>query len=125
MYKRFAETESVCPVCLRVVPAAKAVGGDGYIHMLKSCPEHGEFDTLIWEGGIVDYLKWDTAPGGGNAPGVTTPAERGCPYDCGLCESHESAACCVLLELTARCTLRCPVCYASAGGAGRDMRRQA
>ena len=64
MYKRFAETESVCPVCLRVVPAAKAVGGDGYIHMLKSCPEHGEFDTLIWEGGIVDYLKWDTAPGG-------------------------------------------------------------
>lgn len=121
MYKRFAETESVCPVCLRVVPAAKAVGGDGYIHMLKSCPEHGEFDTLIWEGGIVDYLKWDTAPGGGNAPGVTVPAERGCPYDCGLCESHESAACCVLLELTERCNLRCPVCFASAGGEGRDL----
>lgn len=121
MYKRFAETESVCPVCLRVVPAAKAVGGDGYIHMLKSCPEHGEFDTLIWEGGIVYYLKWDTAPGGGNAPGVTVPAERGCPYDCGLCESHESAACCVLLELTERCNLRCPVCFASAGGEGRDL----
>ena len=120
MYKRFAETESVCPVCLRVIPAGRAVGDDGYIHLVKTCPEHGDFDTLIWEGGIVDYLKWDTAPGGGNAPDVTAPANAGCPFDCGLCENHESAACCVLLELTKRCNLRCPVCFASAGGWDAD-----
>lgn len=115
MYKVFAKTESVCPVCLRTIPAEKAVGPDGCIHMLKSCPEHGGFDTLIWEGGIIEYLSWDTSPLGDNRPPAAVPARGGCPYDCGLCEAHESAGCCVLLELTRRCNLRCPVCFASAG----------
>ena len=43
------------------------------------------------------------------------PADMGCPHDCGLCEAHERDGCCVLLELTKRCNLRCPVCFASAG----------
>lgn len=52
----FATTTSVCPVCLRPIPAEKAVGDDGFIHLVKTCPEHGYFDVLIWEGGIVDHL---------------------------------------------------------------------
>lgn len=115
MYEAFDVTKSVCPVCLRTIDAEKAVGDDGYIYLKKACPEHGSFETLIWEGGIVDYLKWDSAPGGGNAPDRTVPVKDGCPRDCGLCEEHESAGCCVLLELTKRCNLRCPVCFASAG----------
>ena len=111
----FAKTESVCPECLRVIPAEKCVGEDGFVYLVKSCPEHGSFSALIWEGGVTDYLCWDTAPGGGNAPEETRPAAEGCPRDCGLCEKHESAGCCVLLELTKRCNLRCPVCFASAG----------
>lgn len=121
MYEAFDVTKSVCPVCLRTIDAEKAVGDDGYIYLTKTCPEHGSFETLIWEGGIVDYLKWDSAPGGGNAPGSTVPVKDGCPRDCGLCEEHESAGCCVLLELTKRCNLRCPVCFASAGeGSGES-----
>lgn len=115
MYEAFDVTKSVCPVCLRTIDAEKAVGDDGYIYLTKACPEHGIFETLIWEGGIVDYLKWDSAPSGGNAPDRTVPVKDGCPRDCGLCEEHESAGCCVLLELTKRCNLRCPVCFASAG----------
>ncbi len=115
MYKTFSRTQSVCPVCLRVLEAARAVGDDGFIHMLKTCPDHGEFDTLIWEGGIVDYLKWDTAPGGVDTPPAALPTGKGCPYDCGLCENHGNPGCCVLLELTNRCDLGCPVCFASAG----------
>ena len=121
MYEAFDVTKSVCPVCLRTIDAEKAVGDDGYIYLTKTCPEHGSFETLIWEGGIVDYLKWDSAPGGGNAPDRTVPVKDGCPRDCGLCEEHESAGCCVLLELTKRCNLRCPVCFASAGeGSGES-----
>ena len=115
MYEAFDVTKSVCPVCLRTIDAEKAVGDDGYIYLTKACPEHGSFETLIWEGCIVDYLKWGSAPGGGNAPDRTVPVKDGCPRDCGLCEEHESAGCCVLLELTKRCNLRCPVCFASAG----------
>ncbi len=111
MYKVFAKARSVCPVCLRTIGAEKAVAGDGYVHLIKTCPEHGFFDTLIWEGGVVDYLKW-----GGAAQGPEP--DDACPQNCGLCAAHESEGCCVLLELTKRCNLRCPVCFASAGGEG-------
>jgi len=45
----------------------------------------------------------------------TTAATRGCPYDCGLCPEHRQQSCCVLLEVTQRCNLACPICFASAG----------
>ncbi|MFR5782172.1 MAG: radical SAM protein [Oscillospiraceae bacterium] len=99
------------PVCLRTIDAEKAVAGDGFVHLIKTCPEHGFFDTLIWEGGADEYLAWGGAPAGGGA-------DDGCPNNCGLCAGHKSEGCCVLLELTHRCNLRCPVCFASAGGEG-------
>ena len=111
MYEVFARTKSVCPVCLRTIDAEKAVAGDGFVHLIKTCPEHGFFDTLIWEGSADEYLAW-----GGACPGGE--ADDGCPNNCGLCAEHRSEGCCVLLELTRRCNLRCPVCFASAGGEG-------
>ena len=124
-FEAFSRTKSVCPHCLRVLEAERAVGEDGCVYLLKRCPEHGEFSCLIWEGPLEEYLAWNTAPGGGNTPPATVPARDGCPNDCGLCSAHESAGCCVLLELTKRCNLNCPVCFASAGGgeAGPDARR--
>ncbi|NCB51033.1 MAG: radical SAM protein [Clostridia bacterium] len=115
MPKVFGKTKSVCPVCLKVVEAERAVGEDGNIYLQKTCPEHGEFRTLIWEGGIVDYLMWDRSSKAEASPEYAVPVRAGCPYDCGLCEAHESRGCCVLLELTNRCNLRCPVCFAAAG----------
>lgn len=110
------KTSSVCPVCLARIPAVKTVGEDGNIYLEKKCWEHGSFKTLIWEGDLESYIGW--AAGDSNAP--VTPvrareAERGCPNDCGLCQNHERDSCCVLLELTNRCNLSCPVCFASAG----------
>ena len=110
------KTTSVCPVCLSRIPAVKTVGEDGNIYLEKKCWEHGSFKTLIWEGDLESYIGW--AAGDSNAP--VTPvrareAERGCPNDCGLCQNHERDGCCVLLELTNRCNLSCPVCFASAG----------
>ena len=110
------KTSSVCPVCLTRIPAVKTVGEDGNIYLEKKCWEHGSFKTLIWEGDLESYIGW--AAGDSNTP--VTPvrareAERGCPNDCGLCQNHERDGCCVLLELTNRCNLSCPVCFASAG----------
>ena len=110
------KTMSVCPVCLTRIPAVKIVGADGNIYMEKKCWEHGSFRTLIWEGDLESYVNWSA--GDSNTP--VTPvrareAERGCPNDCGLCQNHERDGCCVLLELTNRCNLSCPVCFASAG----------
>lgn len=110
------KTMSVCPVCLGKIPAQKVVGADGNIYMEKRCWEHGSFRTLIWEGDLESYTDW--ASGDTPTPVIPVkaqPAEKGCPLDCGLCQNHERDGCCVLLELTNRCNLKCPVCFASAG----------
>lgn len=110
------KTMSVCPVCLARIPAVKTVGADGNIYLEKKCWEHGSFRTLIWEEDLDSYVNWSA----GDSSTPVTPvraraAEKGCPNDCGLCQNHERDGCCVLLELTNRCNLRCPVCFASAG----------
>ena len=110
------KTTSVCPVCLAKIPAKKVVGDDGNIYMEKSCWEHGDFRTLIWEGDLESYQAWAAGDASGTViPVRAQPVEKGCPYDCGLCQNHERDGCCVLLELTNRCNLKCPVCFASAG----------
>ena len=48
MYETFARTKSVCPVCLRTIDAEKAVAGDGFVHLIKTCPEHGFFDAVSY-----------------------------------------------------------------------------
>lgn len=119
MTKKIGTTLSVCPVCLRTIPAEKVVGDDGLIYMEKACPEHGSWRTLIWEGDEASYSEWG-ARDCHTPPALVDPkpAMAGCPRDCGLCTNHKQATCCVLLELTKRCNLRCPVCFASSVASG-------
>ena len=48
--------KSVCPECMKVVPAKKCIGEDG-IYLVKECNAHGKFQTLIWERNVTDYLS--------------------------------------------------------------------
>ena len=115
----FGRTKSVCPVCLRVLEAQKTVGEHG-IYLNKTCPEHGAFSALIWEGSIKEYFMWNGESSVIDPPVNGKEPQRGCPNDCGLCSAHLRKGCCMLLELTRRCNLECPVCYASAGKCGDD-----
>jgi uncharacterized radical SAM superfamily Fe-S cluster-containing enzyme len=108
-------TKSVCPVCLKTIDAEKVTGGDGCIYMDKNCPEHGKFRTLIWEDDLSSYLHWNIENSKVEPPVDAKTPDKGCPYDCGLCTEHLRKGCCMLLELTNRCNLRCPVCFAAAG----------
>ena len=104
-------TESVCPVCLKKLEARKVRTGN-QVFLEKSCPEHGDFRALIWNGApayeTFDKKRCFVSP---VAPAVK--ADKGCPDDCGLCAQHRQRTCCVLLEVTNRCNLECPVCFAS------------
>jgi hypothetical protein len=40
-------TTSLCPTCLKTIPASK-IEENGSIYLQKACPEHGNFKTLIW-----------------------------------------------------------------------------
>lgn len=108
-------TESICPECLKVIPGEKVLRKNG-IYLEKICPEHGAFEALIWEGSRESYEAWGSEVQPADRVPKVRAAEKGCPYDCGLCEAHERRGCCVLLEVTSRCNLNCPVCFAEAGG---------
>ncbi|UWG95686.1 radical SAM protein [Dehalobacter sp. DCM] len=106
-------TTSVCPVCLRQIEAERLKIGDS-VYIRKACPDHGQFQSVIWRG-KPDYLTWyrEKEP---EYPKVSlTEVAKGCPYDCGLCPSHSQQICCSQIEVTERCNLRCPICFADAG----------
>lgn len=112
-------TESVCPVCLARIPAERVQEGSN-VYLRKRCPDHGPFKTIIWRG-TLDFSAWYRVNHRSVPPlKPLTPVEEGCPYDCGLCPEHRQQSCCVLLEITHRCNLRCPVCFADAGKEGEE-----
>lgn len=107
-------TESVCPVCLKRIPARKIRRGDDVV-LAKQCPEHGDFEAVVWRGRRPSFADWTNAKTPSYPERPRTQVRDGCPYDCGLCPEHQQHTCTALLEITSRCDLGCPVCFASSG----------
>lgn len=113
----YSLTASVCPVCLCRLPARREQTGDA-VYLVKECPEHGSFRTVIWRGKI-DYATWYRPKKPATLQRTFTAVKRGCPYDCGLCPDHGQHSCTALIEITQRCNLHCPVCFADADAVSR------
>ena len=109
MRKPIRETRSVCPVCLRNLPARLMQAEDGSVMMEKSCPEHGFFQVPVWQGKL-DWESWLL-----EVPPLAEGIALCCPVSCGICREHESGTCCALLEVTERCNLHCRFCFARGG----------
>ena len=110
--------ESLCPECGNVIPA-RLFGEGGAVWMDKTCPDHGYVKDLYWSD--VDlYLKaeeWFFGDGVGlSNPGVRHTAD--CPKNCGLCDMHTSHTGLGNIDLTNRCNLTCPICFANANVQG-------
>jgi uncharacterized radical SAM superfamily Fe-S cluster-containing enzyme len=108
-----SETESVCPECLARIPATRVARGDD-VYLKKTCPEHGDCSAVIWRG-LPAYASWVRPKLPSYPDHPFTTVDRGCPFDCGLCPDHRQQSCCVLFEVTQRCDLHCPVCFADVG----------
>ena len=112
-------TRSLCPECRRVIDAQVLIR-DGAVYLRKRCPEHGWHEALVssdadWH---LDSIKY-------NKPGAVPydfamTTEQGCPFDCGLCPEHQQHTCVGIIEITTRCNLSCPTCFADSG-AGYDL----
>lgn len=104
-------TLSICSQCLRRVPA-KIIFKNDCVYMLKTCQHHGTEKVLIATD--IDYYKRcrEFLKPGDIPKKFNTPTHFGCPYDCGLCPDHEQHSCLTLIEITDRCNLTCPTCYA-------------
>jgi len=104
-------TLSLCPECLKRVDA-KIVFEEDKVFMLKNCPDHGFKKVLIatdveYYKNSRNYNKRSEMP-----LKFSTKTHYGCPYDCGLCQDHEQHSCLTVVEITDRCNLSCPTCYA-------------
>lgn len=110
-YTYYDFTLSLCPTCLKRIDAKIIFEGTN-VYMTKRCHEHGFFKVLIADDiayykNIRNYNKPSEIPRQFN-----TKTHYGCPYDCGLCPDHEQHSCLTVVELTDRCNLTCPTCYA-------------
>jgi len=117
-YTYLTSTRTLCPVCRSVVDG-KIVHDDQGVHVLRRCPEHGVFKELL-ESDLAYHLKKLAYDKPGTESTCQTEVRRGCPFDCGLCPEHDQHTCIGLIEVTRRCDLGCPTCFALAG-AGRDL----
>jgi len=115
-YLFYDTATSVCSSCLRRSDG-KIIIREGSVFMDKLCYSCGKREEVLladdadyYRRAREVYVKPSEMPEKWN-----TPLKYGCPYDCGLCPSHEQHSCLTLIEITDHCNLRCPVCYASSG----------
>jgi uncharacterized radical SAM superfamily Fe-S cluster-containing enzyme len=116
--RQLAQTESLCPDCLQRLDAGIVSIGDT-VYLEKSCADHGSWQIPLWRGEPA-YEQWQRPKAPSRPEVCYAPVKDGCPFDCGLCADHRQYPCSVLLEVTQRCTLGCPVCFADVGAACRQ-----
>jgi len=110
--------ETLCPQCGAIILGRYFVEA-GAVHIEKTCPEHGYFrdcvsrDVLLYS--KAAWWSYEEQPGQ-EFPQVTGGSD--CPSDCGLCNQHLSGAVLAQIDLTNRCNMSCPVCFANAGARG-------
>ncbi len=109
------ETASLCPVCGAQIPAAYVASEDGGAHFTRTCPTHGLFATDL--GPYGDFYarqfeldariqqRWAYKQ-------QQTPIQQH-PF------MMRDRANLVMLEITEKCNLTCPMCFAGSSPAGR------
>jgi hypothetical protein len=116
-YLFYDTTQALCATCKRTVEAKIVIEG-ARVLMDKWCPAHGAKRVLLsddvdwYRQGREVFVKPPELPERFN-----TRQHYGCPWDCGLCPDHMQHSCLTVVEITDRCNLRCPVCYAGSSPA--------
>src|SRR5262245_28523556 len=105
------ETTSLCRECKNAIPARVVALEDGRVWMHKTCNAHGEQGVQIsnnaeWYERTRAITPIRTPP-----TAAAKPVKRGCPFDCGPCESHTQKVRLPVVTITSACNLDCPICY--------------
>ncbi|MCS7120366.1 MAG: radical SAM protein [Candidatus Bathyarchaeota archaeon] len=110
-------TKSLCPECLKVIDAM-VFEENNVVYLRKECLDHGPFEDVYWS----NYEQFERAMTfeqiGSGLENPRTEIKLNCPYDCGICPQHKSHTVLAIIDVTNRCNLRCPVCFATAGTTG-------
>jgi len=110
-------TRSICPECFKVIDAT-IYEEDGQVLMKKECLEHGLFEDVYWSS-FEEYARAQKyCLTGKGIENPVTKRVQGHPFDCGLCPNHKSHICLAIIDVTNRCNLRCPICFANSAVSG-------
>lgn len=113
------DVKSLCPECcleekVGRVPAS-ILRRDNEIIMRKACSQHGVFEELLSPDANF-YLEMERRSKHTRDIGIENPlteSHQNCPYDCGTCSDHKTPAMMFVMDLTNKCNLKCPFCFAS------------
>ncbi|TFG05676.1 MAG: radical SAM protein [Promethearchaeota archaeon] len=114
MVEIIQSTHSICPECQKIIDA-DYVEDDGKVWMVKECKDHGKFKDLASIN--PKHFRWIQRFTMNSDAKMCEPqkkVEKGCPHDCGICGNHKSAPAIGICDITYRCNLKCPVCFANA-----------
>jgi uncharacterized radical SAM superfamily Fe-S cluster-containing enzyme len=104
------KTESLCSVCLKKIPAS-VNEKDGRVYLSKICPDHDLQEVMISSDASWFHRQMKYAPRLTPPAQIKNKKNRGCPFDCGYCESHQQRIYLPVIPITSSCNLDCPVCY--------------
>ena len=117
------KTRSICPECGKILEA-DLYAKDGKVWMDKSCPEHGKFSDVYWSDvdlflkaekfaydgiGLHDPKDQTLADGADDTVGIVIDGQKIDMLSCTMLAN---------LDLTNRCNMKCPICFANANDAG-------
>jgi uncharacterized radical SAM superfamily Fe-S cluster-containing enzyme len=106
----FSMTKSLCRVCKEAVDAKIQIR-DGAVYFDKFCPKDGPQECLVassaeWYFDCLSFIAPNTPP-----KRIMKEIQRGCPFDCGACPSHQQKVYLPVIPITSGCNLDCPICY--------------
>ena len=107
-------TKSLCPECKARIDA-DYIEEDGQVFMVKTCEKHGYFRDIISID--ADWWRWIQKfklDSDAKRECPEKEIDKGCPFDCGICANHKSAPAIIIMDITYRCNLKCPICFANA-----------
>ncbi len=99
------KTYSICPICKKKI-VAEIVEENDKLVIIKKCDEHGTFKDIYWGDSKIDFSNYKID--------LNDNDNDNCPFSCGLCYGHKSDSILVNIDVTNRCNLNCPICFANA-----------
>ncbi len=104
---------------MKVLDAEIFIDDDGKVKISKTCDTHGFFiDTYTFSNPELYEWAEKYAHPGIPIENPRTETNEGCPYDCGICPNHKSHTVLSIIDVTNRCNLECPICFANAATTG-------
>jgi uncharacterized radical SAM superfamily Fe-S cluster-containing enzyme len=101
------QTSSICPQCLEKT-AANVYERHGQVWMDKACDQHGPFSALL----SSDVRHYYQSQPKNDQKQSCCGSSCGVPPDDQQAASWSNHSCNILIEITERCNLSCPTCFA-------------